>query len=448
MKRAGLATRGAAKQKAPAAGTDPVRQKSTSRPALNGRNQKVEERIAAASEELASGISQSASAAEELRRAMEQISSGAEEAASASHETLAVASSTATNLTQARERATLARSRTEALQALILDSSNQISAWANNIKQNGERQAASVVIIEQLSQQAINIGDVTKTVGQVSDQTNLLALNAAIEAARAGDHGRGFAVVADEVRALAETSEKSAGVAQSLAGRIQEEVKAVATLIKTAAEAASGEADRSQTVILALGELRKEILELTEASQSIATSALEAEGAAREAQKGAEAISSAAEEQAAAAAEALRSVEQQSAALDECQRATQSVATLASRMAEQQRRERGSIGFGRRTAIVGSSGDIWRRSSDHDSRRADQPRWAATGGGHAASQRRPGSDRKDGDSGARKRREGAGPDQARNNNGSGNSPFNFRTVGGYRPFLGIHKPRIGDDCRP
>ena len=157
MKRAGLATRGAAKQKAPAAGTDPVRQKSTSRPALNGRNQKVEERIAAASEELASGISQSASAAEELRRAMEQISSGAEEAASASHETLAVASSTATNLTQARERATLARSRTEALQALILDSSNQISAWANNIKQNGERQAASVVIIEQLSQQAINI---------------------------------------------------------------------------------------------------------------------------------------------------------------------------------------------------------------------------------------------------------------------------------------------------
>ena len=50
---------------------------------------------------------------------MEQISSGAEEAASASHETLAVASSTATNLTQARERATLARSRTEALQGQL-----------------------------------------------------------------------------------------------------------------------------------------------------------------------------------------------------------------------------------------------------------------------------------------------------------------------------------------
>jgi methyl-accepting chemotaxis protein len=38
-----------------------------------GRQQKIEERIAAATEELASGITQSASAAEELRRAMEQI---------------------------------------------------------------------------------------------------------------------------------------------------------------------------------------------------------------------------------------------------------------------------------------------------------------------------------------------------------------------------------------
>ena len=69
MKRAGLATRGAAKQKAPAAGHDGVRQKSTSRPALNGRNQKVEERIAAAQRELASGISQSASAAAKSWRA-------------------------------------------------------------------------------------------------------------------------------------------------------------------------------------------------------------------------------------------------------------------------------------------------------------------------------------------------------------------------------------------
>jgi methyl-accepting chemotaxis protein len=48
------------------------------------RQQKIEERIAAATEEMAGGITEAASAAEQLRRAMEQIASGAEEAASAS----------------------------------------------------------------------------------------------------------------------------------------------------------------------------------------------------------------------------------------------------------------------------------------------------------------------------------------------------------------------------
>ena len=55
------------------------------------RQQKIEERIAAATEELSAGITEAASAAEELRRSMEQIASGAEEAASAAQETLAVA---------------------------------------------------------------------------------------------------------------------------------------------------------------------------------------------------------------------------------------------------------------------------------------------------------------------------------------------------------------------
>jgi methyl-accepting chemotaxis protein len=293
------------------------------------RREKIETRIAAASEELASGITEASSAAEQLRRAMEQIASGAEEAASASHETLAVAGSAAAALIQARERADSARRRTERLQGVLLEASTQIGAWAGNIKHNGARQAGSVAIIEQLSAQAVSIGDVTKTVGHISDQTNLLALNAAIEAARAGDHGRGFAVVADEVRALAENSEKSALNAQNLAGRIQQQVTTVAAMIKTAADGAAAEADKSQTVILALGELRKEVGTLTEGSQEIAAAAFDAETASREAQKGAEIIASAAEEQAAAAAEALRSIEQQTAALEESRAATGSVAELA-----------------------------------------------------------------------------------------------------------------------
>ena len=82
---------------------------------LSSRQQKIEERIAAATEELSAGITEAASAAEELRRSMEQIASGAEEAASAAQETLAVATNTAATLVQARDRAQGARRRTEAV---------------------------------------------------------------------------------------------------------------------------------------------------------------------------------------------------------------------------------------------------------------------------------------------------------------------------------------------
>ena len=293
------------------------------------RQQKIEERIAAATEELSGGITEAASAAEELRRSMEQIASGAEEAASAAQETLAVAATTTATLVQARERSESARRRTEALETLLLETSSQIGSWAGNIKHNGDRQTGTVNIMAELSEQAASIGDVTKTVGHISDQTNLLALNAAIEAARAGDHGRGFAVVADEVRALAETSEKSARDVQGLAARIETQVDSVASIIRTAAGTATAEAEKSRTIILALDDLRKEVGALAEGSQSIAVATLEAESAARETQKGAEIISSAAEEQAAAAAEALRSVEQQATVLDEGQAASRSLSILA-----------------------------------------------------------------------------------------------------------------------
>jgi methyl-accepting chemotaxis protein len=303
---------------------------SVQRPA--DRRRRIEERIMGASQELASGLTEAAAAAEELRRAMEQIASGAEQAASASQETLAVATNTVATFVQARARAETARRRTDSLQGVLAEASNQIGAWATNIKHIGERQAGSVYIFEQLIQQAGSIGEVTKAVSLVSDQTNLLALNAAIEAVRAGDHGRGFAVVADEVRALAESSEKSARHTQNLTGQIQEQVKTIASMIKAAADGAAAEAEKSQTVVLALGRIRKEVATLAEGSQTIAVAAGEAEAASRETLKRAEIISSAAEEQAAAAAEALRNLEQQTASLDESRAATESLTAAANNL--------------------------------------------------------------------------------------------------------------------
>ena len=93
MKTSGLATRGTpirrpATALPPAPAKTGVRRQAAGPAGSAGRNQKIEERVAAASEELASGITEAASAAEELRRAMEQIATGAEEASAASQETL------------------------------------------------------------------------------------------------------------------------------------------------------------------------------------------------------------------------------------------------------------------------------------------------------------------------------------------------------------------------
>lgn len=57
--------------------------------------------------------------------------------------------------------------------------------------------------VNQLSNVAREIGNITEVITEISEQTNLLALNATIEAARAGEAGKGFAVVAHEIKELA-----------------------------------------------------------------------------------------------------------------------------------------------------------------------------------------------------------------------------------------------------
>jgi methyl-accepting chemotaxis protein len=293
------------------------------------RQQKIAERVSAATAQMASAISESASAAQELRKSMEQIATGAEEASGAAQQSLAAVTNIAAGVVQAKEKSQFSRQKSETLQNLLVALSAQVTASVTNIETGADRQLASVQMVVELEKQAANIGDIVKAVSRIADQTNLLALNAAIEAARAGQHGKGFAVVADEVRTLAETSEKSASDIQDLVGRIQGEVKIISEGINGAAEAARAEAEKGKVVTVQLEKARSDMTGIMNGATDIAAAALQSDRATQEAQLGSEQIAAAAMEQSAACEEALRTVDQQTQALDQSHTASEELSALA-----------------------------------------------------------------------------------------------------------------------
>lgn len=313
----------------PPSGPVATKPKPSARPRMPVSREQAAERIAAATMQLASGVTESAAAAEELSRTLEQIANGAEEAAGAAHESLATVGELSKQFASARTDAEASRRQAEVLQAAVVESATKIEGSLQVIESNAARQLAAVDIINRLQSQADSIGETTLVVADVSDQTNLLALNAAIEAARAGDKGAGFAVVAEEVRSLAESAERSARDVKQLAQSIGDGVAEVATRIAAAAQSAQSQTDVGQAISADLATIRSNLLALLDGSTVILTAAVESDLAAREAQKGAENVAAAAEEQAAAAAEAQRAVQQQSAALEQSQQAAQSLSQIA-----------------------------------------------------------------------------------------------------------------------
>ena len=137
------------------------------------------------------------------------------QAATAVHEMAAATQEIATNAANAATSANEADSEAISGQSIVEETIAAISALSDNINGAGE-------VVNQLSTDADEIGNVLNVIKAIADQTNLLALNAAIEAARAGEQGRGFAVVADEVRTLASRTQQSTEEIQQMIERLQQ----------------------------------------------------------------------------------------------------------------------------------------------------------------------------------------------------------------------------------
>ena len=118
----------------------------------------------------------------------------------------------------------------------LLDKSMENEKLLNDLHQINGEVSESIKLTTDTAQKlsdAVQEIDVTLSlISDISSSTNLLALNASIEAARAGEAGRGFAVVATEVGNLANSTQESLNVVESVIDRVQENVREITRQIE------------------------------------------------------------------------------------------------------------------------------------------------------------------------------------------------------------------------
>lgn len=95
-----------------------------------------------------------------------------------------------------------------------------------------ESMQVTTEITQKLSEAVQEIGVTLKLISDISSSTNLLALNASIEAARAGEAGKGFAVVATEVGNLANSTQESLKVVETVIERVLQNVREITVQVE------------------------------------------------------------------------------------------------------------------------------------------------------------------------------------------------------------------------
>lgn len=105
---------------------------------------------------------------------------------------------------------------------LSFQSKEAVQLLMNKTGETGQITKEIIKDMVEFGERAVEIGNITETITNLSEQINLLALNAAIEAARAGEAGRGFAIVAKEVNKLAALSRDAADSINNVLVSIQE----------------------------------------------------------------------------------------------------------------------------------------------------------------------------------------------------------------------------------
>jgi len=191
----------------------------------------------------------------------QQVATAATEMAAASQEVAQNAENTSTVTNNAN-------SDGQEGNRIVNQNVQRIEELANNIELMND-------VLNEVSKEGVNIGNVLQVISEIAEQTNLLALNAAIEAARAGEQGRGFAVVADEVRTLAQRTHSSTEEIHTTIERLQEGIQKAVDTIKIGAEQARDSVTDSSSMSDSLHSITNNLNEITSMNQQVAAASSE-----------------------------------------------------------------------------------------------------------------------------------------------------------------------------
>jgi methyl-accepting chemotaxis protein len=149
------------------------------------------------------------------------------------------------------------------LVSVITDMSVEKSQNAERIQQfvtDGDSKiSATTELLNEITGQLDEIGDVIEIINGVAEQTNILSMNAAIESAHAGEAGKGFAVVAEEIRNLAEsTADNSRRIAASINAIVQK-VTAADKASSLAADAFARVSEQAQDMSNSLHDITEDL---------------------------------------------------------------------------------------------------------------------------------------------------------------------------------------------